>query len=130
MSTDNTSKIFSNLFYTINYAEIFPFLFTKTAHLCFSEVRHTQVPDGDPPAIHTGVVLGSLDKGAVLVQDMDLQVPLDREGNCDNLRWAASCSPVGGNLEVAPGPGSWEQWDRCCCTEGAAQNSWLAQEFT
>lgn len=121
MSIDITSKIFSNLFYTINYAEIFCFLFIKTAHLCFWEVRHTQVQDGDPPAIHAAVVHGSLDKGAVLDQDMDLPVPLDREGN--NLRWAASCSAVGGNLEVAPGPGSWEQWDRCCCTEGAAQNS-------
>lgn len=75
-----------------------------TTHLCFWEVRRTRAQDGGPPAIHTVVVQGSLDKGAVLEQDMDLQDPLDREGN--NLHQAAPRSPVGGIPEVAPGPGS------------------------
>lgn len=61
---------------------------------------------------------------------MDLQNPLDREGNWDNLGQVASCSPVGGIPEVAPGPGSWEQWERCSGTEGAGQNSCLGQKFT
>lgn len=86
MSTDNTSKIVSILFETRNDAQISHSWSTETAHLCFWEVHRTRAQDGDPPATHTVVDQGSLDKGAVLDQDTEPQNPLDREGNWNNLR--------------------------------------------
>lgn len=58
---------------------------TVTAHLCFWEALRTQAQVGVPPAIRTVVVQGTLDKGAVLDQDRDLQHPLDQGGSWDNL---------------------------------------------
>lgn len=59
---------------------------TMTTHLCFWEVPRTQAQVGVHPAIRTVVVQGTLDKGAVLEQDMDLEHPFVRVGSWYNLR--------------------------------------------